>query len=162
MKLDELFTAAHKAGLDLVHGSGWRELMLFRELLPKESQNEAYWCGTESWKNPKEGGLTWDKPDFWKESTYSDCVSWTLNLDNCDLHVTMEEGDMVDGQPNGDIRCTWTFDVRTNQRLFDAVLTQHVLKGLRTQAYKLHLRRQQAIEDAAVQAVYMEFFMPRF
>lgn len=158
MELQQLRDACTKAGVDSVHGIGYKALMAFRAHLPQTDGHEAHWCGTSAWKNQldRNGNLQWRRPDMWKESTFDNCVTWQFDVSPGDLIITMHNGDW-DGDPT-DIRCTWTFEVRDNQAVFDAYLTAQVLASLQTAAYDLYLRRKQDEEDRAVALVYQEFF----
>lgn len=131
--------------LDNIDGGRWSSVMLFRKLLKRDMLIKAAWNDyQDTWRDHP-------KPDFWKESTYDDCVRWEFDFNTLQLKIEFMQGHFSDGTPKYGPKREWIFQLtQHDDALFSELFTPRIVNEIKNKAHYEWKRRE---EEKAARAI---------
>lgn len=86
---------------------GWNTLVILRDIFDNVKPEAAHWgnspsCSDNSYRSP---------PKINNESTYSSCIEVEFDVDTEIFTIWFHQGDLYDGDPTGEIKCKWAYDI---------------------------------------------------
>jgi hypothetical protein len=152
MNADQMRALAAAIQLREVSGHGWRDHSLIGSALAGVTPNKAEW--RDQWMAKHTPA-----PRLQLESSYDDCVEWSLNLKDMSLEIRVFDGDAMAGQRTH-LRCTWVYLLNAAQLgqlpMFEEVLRRRVLSRAtqdHLDAERLRVRADITNREAAYLAV---------
>jgi hypothetical protein len=141
---------AHK--IHCLNGGRWSAVMFFRKHLKRDMLVEAKWNDyQDNWRD-------YAKPDFWRESTYDDCVRWEFDTKTLKLKIEFMSGHLSDGTPkHWEAKRCWVFQLTQHDDVvFAELFTPRIVTEIKNKAYYEWKRREDERQSRAIAKIFNE------
>jgi len=131
------------------HFGLWSEFTVIRKLVANKGAEvvDSKFYSVYSWEQDR-------KPDIQEESTFSECIDMSFNVQDCTLKIVMWDGESFRGTPTQK-RCKWI--VRVVPESLDFIKSRLIAR-LKEQAEYYRQVQIQEEEEKKVEAIYQSFF----